>query len=180
MIQRREALPASLRLEFSRTIVAAVRASTQFREARSVMGYWSFGSEIDTMPLLEAILESGKTLVLPRVNRASDSLEAFEVKNMSTDLSRGVWGIREPNPEACVPWEQRSLDLIVVPGVAFDLRCYRIGYGKGYYDKLLSNYRDSYKMGAAFEVQIVDQVPEQAHDVPVDAVITEARTWSKP
>lgn len=148
------------------------------------MAYWSFGSEIDTMPLLAGIIASRKTLVLPRVNRASDSIEIFEIKNLATDLSGGVWGIREPKPELCSPWAQRSLDLIVVPGVAFDLRGYRIGYGKGYYDKFLNSYRgmhrDLHTIAAAFEVQLVDAIPEEVHDVPVDSLVTESRVWSKP
>lgn len=169
---RRNALPVALRRELSKTIIDRVTALDEFREAQSILAYASFGSEIDTAPLLQAIIESGKTLLLPRVNKGA--LDVHAVKSLDDDLRAGLWGIREPIPESCVACSAVDVDLIIVPGVAFDLAGGRIGYGQGYYDKLLAS-TGSQTIAAAFEVQLVDTIPMEPHDVRVRRIVTESR-----
>ena len=178
---RREALPPALRKNYGEAILKRILVMDDFRRAKVVLAYCSFGSEIDTLPLLHAVLEGGKTLLLPKVNRGLDALDVYEVKNLHTDLRAGVWGIREPDPAVCGVHGLADIQLILVPGVAFDRQGGRIGYGKGYYDKLLAS---CHRMGhyprtiaAAFEVQLVGAVPMEAHDVPVDLLVTEAGEW---
>lgn len=145
------------------------------------MAYSSLGSEIDTLPLLLAVLEGGKTLLLPKVNPAAGALEVYEVKNIESDLRAGVWGILEPVPEICVCRAPSQQELILVPGVAFDRQGGRIGYGRGYYDKLLASCRGvnhfPRAIAAAFETQVVDAIPMEPHDVRIDMLVTEAGQW---
>lgn len=174
-IARRDALPPELRRDYSRIIIDRVISTETFRRARSVLAYSSFGSEIDTGPLIAAALESGKRLLLPRVNRAAARLDVFEVKDPAVGLRPGVWGILEPHPEVCPLCPADAIDFILVPGAAFDRSGGRIGYGRGYYDKLLASCLPSAaKIAAAFETQVVDHIPTEPHDIAVDVLITEA------
>jgi 5-formyltetrahydrofolate cyclo-ligase len=173
-LERREALFPALREQFGYDILNRILATEQYREAKTVMAYCSFGSEIDTSPFLHATLDHGKTLLLPKINRSAGLLDIYQVRNLDSDLLTGVWNIREPNPTICAPAIPSDLDLILVPGVAFDREGGRIGHGKGYYDKLLAQCPNTYKIAAAFEAQIFDRVPMYPHDIPIDALITES------
>lgn len=180
-LRRRDALSPSTRQEYSRAILSRILAMDVFRRAQTVMAYSSFGSEIDTSPLLLAVLEYGKTLLLPKVNRDAGALEVYEVKNIESDLRAGVWGILEPVPENCACRAPSEQALILVPGLAFDRDGGRIGYGRGYYDKFLVSCRGvspfPHAIAAAFEVQVVDAVPMEPHDVRIDMLVTEAGQW---
>ena len=175
--QRRDALSASARHRYGQAILSRMLGIEPFQKARTVMAYSSFGSEFDTAAFLQAVLDSGKTLLLPRVNRAAGVLEIYRVDNLKNDLLHGVWGIREPNPAVCAAAAPADIDLILVPGLAFDRNGGRVGYGKGYYDKLLAQSPTAFKMAGAFEAQVFDSVPMEPHDVPIDALITEACTF---
>lgn len=170
-LERRESLPAAIRREYAAIIWDRVFAMAAYREAASILAYCSFGSEINTAPLLEAILAGGKRLLLPAVNREQDAIDVYRVTDLDVCLRRGVFGIREPDPAHCEP--AKDFDLVIVPGVAFDRRGGRIGYGKGYYDKLLAGSKAP-TIAAAFDTQIVYQIPLEPHDVLVDTLVTEA------
>jgi len=180
-LRRRDALPPSVRQEYGRTILNRILAMDVFQRSQTVLAYSSFGSEIDTLPLLLAVLGSGKTLLLPKVKRAAGGLEAYEVRNIESDLRAGPWGILEPAPEICACRAPSEQELILVPGVAFDRQGGRIGYGRGYYDKLLASCSSlnhfPRTIAAAFEVQVVDAVPMEPHDVRIDMLVTEAGQW---
>ena len=174
-------MPPSLRQDYSRAILNRILGMDAYRRSQTVMAYSSFGSEIDTLPLLLAVLECSKTLLLPKVNRDAGALEVYEVKNIESDLRAGVWGILEPISEICPCRTPSDQELVLVPGVAFDRQGGRIGYGRGYYDKLLASCRDAnhspHTIAAAFEAQVVDVVPMEPHDVRIDLLVTEAGQW---
>jgi 5-formyltetrahydrofolate cyclo-ligase len=172
-LQRRDALPAEVRDEYSRLILKCIFEMEEFRRAQVVMAYCGFGSEVDTAPLLREIVARGKRLLLPKVNRAARALDVYEVRDLEKDLVIGGWGIREPEPERCEAVRTGDVELVIVPGVAFDRSGGRIGYGKGYYDGLLAGCR-AVTVGAAFEVQVFERVPMEAHDVRIGRVVTEA------
>lgn len=180
VLSARNALCADERRQRSRTIVAGIVGLEAFQRARVVMGYCTFGSELDTETFLEAALAQGKKLALPRIDRARGCLATYLVHDPAAQLSQGVWGIREPNPDLCEPLEPAALDFVLAPGVAFDGHGGRIGYGKGYYDRLLQSCSVRGRLPAivagAFEDQIVATVPMEAHDIPIDAVVTESRS----
>ena len=152
-------------------------ARDAFKRARSVMAYATFGSEVDTSVLCETVLREGKRLFLPRVDKARDAIRVYEVRDLVRDLDTNRWGIREPRPEICRETGAGELEFVFVPGVAFDARGGRLGYGKAYYDRLLAASMQGggspTLVAGAFSVQVVDQVPMEPHDVPIPVVVTE-------
>ncbi len=162
-----------------RDILQRIMAMDAFLRADVVMGYSSFGSEPDTRPLLEAVLARGKTLVLSRIDRHRNRLDLYAVADLAGQLVDGVWGIREPDPTRCAKVEPASLDFVLMPGVAFDAHGGRVGYGKGYYDRLLADCIAAggcpSLVAGAFDLQVVEHVPMEAHDIAVHAVVTESR-----
>lgn len=173
---RRNAQPEKDQL--SRRIVAAFMALPEYAHADTVMFYIDVRSEVRTRHDLEMALQTSKTIVVPWCNDDGE-LELFRLASMD-ELEIGMYRILEPRQELRkVPEKQvsvESLDLIMVPGVAFDARGARMGHGKGYYDKLLQHARpDTPLVALAFECQLFDNIPVAEHDVFMDRIITEDR-----
>ena len=178
IIAARDALdPAAFR-EASDAIARRVIALPAFQDARCVLLTLPFRSEWDTRPVVRAALDRGKTVALPRVDPATRMLELHILRDIANDVVPGYRGIPEPRED--LPRVAGSeIDWVLVPGVAFDANGRRLGYGGGYYDRLLAMLADSTpRVAGAFEVQLVPQVPAAAHDLVVDAVATEARVVS--
>lgn len=146
----------------------------------TALSYAGFGSEIDTRSFNRALLDRGISLVLPRVERAAGGLVLYRVRDLATDLVPGVWGIPEPDPLRCAVVPPGEIDWMLLPGLAFDRRGGRLGYGGGYYDRLLPQLPRLKRIAAAFECQVVDAVPRGPHDVPMDRLITETGTAFPP
>jgi 5-formyltetrahydrofolate cyclo-ligase len=121
------------------------------------------------------VLHQGKILLLPRVNLQKGSLDLYLVRDPVRDLRVGTWGIREPRPDRCVRVDPHAIDFVLVPGLAFDARGGRLGYGGGFYDKLLAHGLSpcAWLVAGAFKSQMVEKVPVDGHDVPMDVVVTE-------
>ncbi|HEX8011388.1 MAG TPA: 5-formyltetrahydrofolate cyclo-ligase [Casimicrobiaceae bacterium] len=176
VLQARDALPVAARAGYGDAIVAAISAREDFRAARTVLLSLAFRSEWETRPLFAIALAQGKTPVAPRVNLASRMLELYAIADLARDLARGYLGIAEPLAH-CRAVAPVAVDWVLVPGVAFDTRGHRIGYGGGYYDRLLPTLRnDAPRIAGAFELQLIESVPAAAHDLKVDAIVTERRT----
>jgi 5-formyltetrahydrofolate cyclo-ligase len=176
VLARRDRLGPARRAELSARIFARVLDLDSFRTARTVLAYHSFGSEPATAMFLREVFRRGQTLGLPRVNRQARVLDLYRVSDPGRDLVAGVWGIQEPDPARCSPLPVEELDFVLVPGVAFDADGGRTGHGAGYYDRLLGRCSaDAARVAAAFEVQLVDEVPWEPHDQRVDWVVTEQR-----
>ena len=177
---RRNALAAEDRARFSESITRTLLALDGYRVAQTVMAYMSFGSEFLTGAFVRDVLRRGKMLVLPRIDRMHDRLEVHAVGDFEHELAAGPWGIPEPRPGVCPPVVLSAIDFILVPGLAFTTQCDRLGYGRGYYDRLLaSRSPHTALVAAAFSTQIVPRMPTGAHDVPVDAVVTERETYTR-
>ena len=173
ILARRDAVDVASRLRDSQTITQKLCALPAYRAANVVAAYASFGSELDTAEFLACILREGKQLLLPRINRAQRALELRQVVDLGADLVSGVWGIREP-AERCPILPLTQIEFMLVPGVAFTAGGARLGYGGGFYDRLLASLdRRIARIAAAFQLQIVDQLPEGPHDQRVDQVVTE-------
>jgi 5-formyltetrahydrofolate cyclo-ligase len=158
----------------SRAIIQDIIGLDAYHRSHVVMAYVTFGSELQTGDFIRHALEAGKTLVLPRVNRVTRSLELYAVREPARDLEPGVWGILEPAPDRCAPVDPTAVDVILVPGLAFDARRRRLGYGGGFYDRLLGGLTARPPLVAgAFEAQMVEAVPAGARDVTMDIVVTE-------
>jgi len=170
VIARRDALPEPERAEASRSIADRVTGLPEARDAAAIMAFWSFGSEVDTAPLIERLVAEGKTVALPRIEGSEVVPVAFVPGAATTGTSFG----------AMEPAEGRVLDpaelgLVIVPGVAFDRSGNRVGYGAGYYDRFLPRTRDGAPAVAiAFAMQVVPDVPAGRMDRRVDAIVTEA------
>lgn len=125
-------------------------------------------NEVNILPFLDYLQENGIQLYFPRIS--NDNLEIVKIVNLD-ELIVGKYGLYEPNAKLKAS-EIKDFDLILVPGVAFCKNCFRIGYGKGYYDKLLKTISGT-KMGIAYDFQVLDSVPTEDHDIKLDIVITE-------
>lgn len=157
---------------------AAVRARAleipELAAAGTVMLFASFRTELDTLPLARRLLEAGKRLCLPRV-LAPRVMAAFQVADVDADLAPGKWGIPEPRADSPeVP--PGEIDLVFVPGSAFDAEGRRCGWGGGFYDTYLPRTRPGTPWVAlAFEAQLVSRIECEEHDLPVTAIVTEDR-----
>lgn len=166
--------------ELSRQIVAKFMALPEYQAAETVMFYVDVRAEVRTRYDLEAALASGKRIVVPYC--LDGELELFHLEAME-ELELGMYKILEPRSELRERSEKhlepRDLDLIMVPGVAFDQEGGRTGHGKGYYDKLLEHARqDTPLVALAFECQMFDAIPMQEHDIYMSKVITEAAIYT--
>jgi 5-formyltetrahydrofolate cyclo-ligase len=173
----RDALLAVERRELSAAIASQIITLDAYRNACCVLAYMSFGSEFDTAALIADALTAGKALCLPRVESATRRLVLHQVSDVARDLKEGTWGIREPHaklPRA----DLAQIDFVLLPGVAFTPRCERLGYGGGFYDRLIPTFpKRPALVAAAFGVQIRGQVPLDANDQRVDVVVTESHFY---
>jgi 5-formyltetrahydrofolate cyclo-ligase len=165
--------------ELSRAICAKFTALPAYATARTVMWYVDAGSEVRTRHTLPEALTHSKRVVVPWCVVETNELELFLLEDMN-ELVEGAYRILEPRPELRDLPARRvrpeELDLVMVPGTAFDPRGARMGQGKGYYDRLLSNARpDAPLVALAFDCQIFDNIPVAPHDVFMDLVLTESR-----
>ena len=170
VLNKRFSLTPEQRRAASAEIEARLFGLPEFRAATTVMFYASFQSEVETHHMIRRALAEGKQVVLPRVK--GKELELLEIKNFDRDVAPGAWGILEP--EGGRPAQLKDIGFIVLPGAAFDERGNRIGYGAGFYDKLLPLYKGR-TAALAFELQLVSAVPAAFHDIPVQKIITEKR-----
>jgi 5-formyltetrahydrofolate cyclo-ligase len=140
-------------------------------EARTVLLYVSsFPEEFETRPILLEALEMGKRLVLPKVDRPSKTLHLFEVSDLDRELETGHRGIMEPSA-SCPRVDPRAIDWVLVPGLAFTSRGYRMGRGAGHYDKLLPTLRpDAPRWSLILDSQWLEDLPVEPHDQPLDGV----------
>lgn len=177
ILSLRDALSADDIRERSAQIARRVTQLQCYRAARTRLLFASFGSEVRTDALLAETLASEARLILPRVERGREELAFHEVVDLDADLAPGAWGIPEPIAERCPERALNEVDFILVPGVAFDRRGGRLGYGGGFYDRILRARQDLITDGAAvavgFALQIVDRVPRHEGDVLVPLVVTE-------
>lgn len=175
VIAARDALAPDARAEASAAIVERVRALPSFDRARCVLLTLPFRSEWDTRQLFAAVIAKGATVALPRVNGFSRMLDLHAATDIERDTSAGYRGIPEPLPD--LPHVGiEAIDWVLVPGVAFDVRGRRLGYGGGYYDRLLAQLAPGVpRVAGAFDLQVVAQVPAAPHDLAVDVIVTELR-----
>lgn len=174
---RRDAMADEDRATASAAITEKVLRFPAYADSRVVMAYMTFGSEFLTAEFIRRVLSEHKTLVLPRMARGADGLVLHRVRDCATELLPGPWGILQPDPERCPHVEVHEIDFVLVPGLGFDPHCRRLGYGRGYYDRLLaSRHPRTALVAAAYATQVVDEVPVGPHDVAVDVVVTERAT----
>jgi 5-formyltetrahydrofolate cyclo-ligase len=169
-VEARDGLSPEERQAKSQEIGNRLFRLPEYCSSSAVLFFAAFRSEVDTAPMIRQALVEGKRVILPKVK--GKDLALFEIKDFDKDISPGTWGILEPHEKNPVSLDE--VDLIIVPGLAFDEYCNRLGHGAGFYDRLLSRYTGP-TIALAFEVQIVSQVPVTATDVPISKIVTEKR-----
>ncbi len=167
-IARRDLLNEEERSTKSERIVERVLALPEVGAARTVMAFWSFASEVQTSALIERLHEAGKRVALPRVAEGDIVAVAYAPGD---PVSATSFGAMEPVGVDLVPAE--DVDVVIVPGVAFDRRGGRVGYGGGFYDRLFARAPSVPAVAVGFAVQLVDEVPQGRSDSPVDVIVTE-------
>jgi 5-formyltetrahydrofolate cyclo-ligase len=165
-----KAIPPDQRAAASARARKLLETQALWQRARSVLCFAPLPEEVDVWPLLASALATGKQVALPRFVAATRSYEACWIVDPETDVRAGHFGIREPCSH-CARLSPGELDLILVPGVAFDLQGRRLGRGKGYYDQLLGVWHGT-TCGVAFEEQIMKEIPLEPHDVRLNYVLT--------
>lgn len=188
-LARRDAIPEIDRERYSRMIIDKLLESKELNDADSVLVYCSYLSEVDTHTLIERLLYKGKRVYCPKVTDPKNGImEFYEVRGMK-DLTEGYHGIPEPvttdryvTGEAMHDMDSNHADmlhtdtLMILPGVAFDRDCNRIGYRGGFYDRYIPRIPGAYLIALAFEEQISEDIfPMESHDIKPDAIYTQAR-----
>jgi 5-formyltetrahydrofolate cyclo-ligase len=168
-----EKISPAVRTALSAQIRDRLKEQAVWKNAGSVLLFAPLPDELDLWPLLEEALAAGKIAALPRYHPADKTYVACRVQNVRSDIVPGEFGIREPAAR-CPEIPLSRLDLILVPGVAFDWHGHRLGRGKGFYDRLLAGTR-GVKCGIAFAGQMVNEVPAGPSDVRMNFILTPAR-----
>lgn len=178
----RRRLPATEYLPRSHRVWERVAALSYYQRARVVLGYMAFDREVLTDGLIRQAMASGKQIVLPVVQVDRQHLALYAIEDLERDVAPGYRGILEPQPQRTRAVAPEALDLVLVPGVAFDMRGGRLGFGAGFYDRLLGRLpREVPKVGLAFDFQVIPRLPYQPHDVMLDVVVTDSRViWGTP
>jgi 5-formyltetrahydrofolate cyclo-ligase len=172
----RRGLSEAERLARSRRVWEHVAALACYQQARVVLGYMAFDHEVLTDGLMQWAMASGKQLVLPMVLGNRQDMALYVIEDLERDMAPGYAGILEPRPQRTRAVAPETLELALIPGVAFDLRGGRLGFGAGYYDRLLSRLPRAIPMvGLAFDFQVIPRLPLQPHDMLLDAIVTESR-----
>lgn len=169
----RDAIPYSDVLSAAVSVREHVRAWQPFRDASCVCGYVAVRSEMSTAGIILRAMESGKTVIIPKV--FGDALRFFRIRSLTDDLERGSFGLLEPR-EGCEEVDVSRAGVCLIPGVAFDERGNRLGYGKGFYDRFLRTLPPSVPtLGLAYDCQVFKRLPAESSDVPVRFVVTPSR-----
>ena len=172
MISKRDNILKEAKEIMDKNIILKLKESEYYKKSKNIFIYLGFGSEIDTMSYIQEFINEGKHIFIPRTDIKTKKMEAVEITSLE-GLKENKYGILEPDDskeEFC----KNNLDLIILPGVAFDLVGKRIGYGGGYYDRYLENIdKKIIKVALIYDFQLLENVPAEEHDIKADYIITE-------
>ena len=171
LLQLRQNLSEEEIYQKSQSICRQIAGLEVFDKAQNILSYYPHNKEVDLLPLIDQHPE--KTWHLPQLTSGNEFI-ALPFTSLN-ELQKNRFGIPEPIKKTGERYEDQ-LDLILIPGVAFDPKGNRLGMGKGYYDRYLKTVPQAFKVGVAFSEQLLDQIPVEAHDEPVDLLITELKS----
>lgn len=175
LLERVQKIAVPQRAQFSSQACELLRNQLTWQNAKSILFYAPLPKEVDIWPLVSEALAADKIVALPGFDAEENCYVAREIRELELDLDRGQFGIREPNKN-CAVISLNHLDLVLVPGVGFDLMGRRLGRGKGFYDRLLVEIPGT-KCGVGFDEQIVEAIPTEPHDVHLNYILTPTR-WA--
>ena len=178
IIGTRNAMSETERTRASQQIIAKMLQLDAYRVSKNVLAYLNFGAEFAAELFVQQVLQDGKALFLPKVNNPSKELELYRVTDLSQQVAPGLWNIPEPLVDRCTQLESfNEVDFVLLPGVAFTESGARLGYGGGFYDKLLARFtHQPILVAAGFSCQVVADLPLERTDRAVDWLITEYKT----
>ncbi len=180
MLTKRANLTPIEREEKSRVIKEKLFNQSEFKRAKTIMFYVAFRKEVETEQMIKESLAAKKEVVVPITDQEKKQLYLSQLKDYDRELESGTYGIKEPAADYYRPIKRNKLDLVVVPGVAFDTQGNRLGYGGGYYDRLLAGLTSVSRVGVSFEQQVAANIAAAEHDQPVNKIITEERIINCP
>lgn len=164
----------------SQAIQESLLSLDQVRTRQSIFVYVSFRSEVNTLDLIEKLIDMGKTVAVPITRVREKRLDAIRITHPAADLEPGYCMIPEPREELCRTNQlaPEEIETILLPGSVFDERGGRFGYGGGYYDRFLAQIPAATRIGLSFDLQVIEKAPLSAHDQLLDLVVTETRIIS--
>ncbi len=157
----------------SSEIIKRLINTKEYQKSKVIALYSNISSEVETKELIKISLEN-KKVVLPKINK-DNTMDFYEIKCLK-DLEIGAFNIKEPKVKNKKPIKKEEIDLMIIPGICFDKNKNRIGYGKGYYDKYLSNTNIK-KIGLCYEEQITKEIKSDKTDISLDYLITEIKIY---
>lgn len=173
MLKKRSSLSLEKRNKLSKSISDLLYKTKYYKNAKTIMAFINFGSEINTRYIIENSIDLKKSIVIPITVPETKELKVSKMLNYS-ELEIGHYNILTPKDEFIRFVNPNTIDLVLVPGLIFDKDGYRIGYGGGYYDRFLSKLDPSVpKIGICFDLQVQDTIPRNHYDIPVDFILTE-------
>lgn len=172
LLEKRRMMEKEDVLNKSRSIQHKLEQDPVFQTSKNILFYVSYGNEVYTHSLIKKYLEIKKQVLVPRSNKKFNKIDSVIITNWG-DLKKGTYEILEP-PIAYIPFANK-IDLIILPGLAFDISGNRIGHGKGYYDRLINEHPESIIIGLAYEFQIIKNIPKKPHDQRIHKILTEKR-----
>lgn len=171
MIEKRKALPKEKKKNLDEIIFNKVISSEYYKKAKNIFIFVSMGDEVDTINIIKHALKDNKSICVPRVISKLKGMETVEIKTLE-ELKPGKFGILEPKAGNNII-NAEVIDLVLLPGLAFDKAGGRLGYGGGFYDRYLLNLNKNVpKVGIGFDFQIIDKVIMEKYDNYIDGIIT--------
>ena len=173
---QRQKLAEETVISKSRAVLAQLMRSNDFASARRIMFYFDHDNEIKTEKMIKEALKEGKEVFLPRISDDPNEIVVHKITNLDEDTAVGAYGIVEPKADRAQECDPISIDLFIVPAVAFARSGDRLGRGAGYYDKFFGSFKtDALRIGLSYDFQVLDYLPSMDHDMRVDKIITESQ-----
>ncbi|WP_164995896.1 5-formyltetrahydrofolate cyclo-ligase [Miniphocaeibacter massiliensis] len=174
IINNRDLLDIDCKEKLDNLILNNLMEQNILENYENIFCYVNFGSEINTFPIMEFLLQNRKNLYVPYIDKKNNLMKLSLIKDLKSDLEPGYYNIPEPKNFLRKSVDNNIIDLVITPGVAFTKNKYRMGYGGGFYDRFFASLKKSpLKIALAYDFQIVDELPIEVYDIPVDIVITE-------
>lgn len=171
IIDKRNNLILDIKQNYDSLIFEEIINSEIYKKSKKIFTYISFGSEVDTIKLINYSFSNNKEVYVPKINKQTKDMIALKIHNFN-NMSVDKWGIIEPNSVDKTNIGT-DFDLIIMPGIAFDKQGNRIGYGGGYYDKYISKLNNASNLLAlAYDFQIIQDIESESHDIKVDFILT--------
>ncbi len=176
-LQKRDSLNLLDAQAKSHEITQRLLLLSEYQEAQDILVYLAFKNEISTKVIIIDAWQKNKRILIPVCQPSDKSLLLSELHSFG-ELTSGTWNIPEPKKEYLRPIDPQKVDLAIIPGLAFDFSGYRLGYGGGYYDRFLPKLLATCpKIALAYDFSLAEFLPHETHDIPVDCIVTETRTY---